>query len=1094
KTFTNMTYAVNIRTAESLSANPDTEIGIIFCYQDESNFYYVSFSSEDNATVLLMRKNGQDIVLARTDIPIIQDYDYISVAVTIIDGVIKVSTEDYNLFHIYNNTFTSGKIGVGVADDAAYFDKVVVCKEVENTCDYYENFNDNNLNGWTALNPLNWYCAFRDYTYVIYLTKSPASAKPDHLGEIITIDHIDAENFTLEFDLKSISMPDGNPNADLAVVWCYIDAKNYYTAIFHRQSGGTKWLRILNDNVTTIRQYPEALLIDQEWHHVKIAALNNYYKIYFDDKLVMDQYDSYLTSGKIGFGSLNDPGWFDNICITGDLGPESISLSTPNGGEVLKAGEMCTINWLADKVINNVMLEYTTDGGASWANIIPSTPQDNQFDWEAPVVNSSKCKVRIQDIDGFPVDESDDFFTIAAPPQTPVLSSPANGATNVSTSPLLSWNAVSGAASYQLQVSTNSGFTSVVFDQSAITATSFPVSGLNNNMTYYWRVNATNAGGTSTWSSAWNFTTVSAPPLPPTLSSPANGATNVHTSLSVIWNAASGATSYGLQVSTNSEFTSFVVDQSAITSTSYPVSGLNNSTTYYWRVNATNDGGTSAWSSVWHFMTSGATNEPPISFEGPDKVAAGAEFTLYIQVGSAAKPVSNLKIVSMEILYTNTSDLDYVSYMIGPFLTDAGAQVIAEDANGKLSASVFKTSGGNSGNGVILRLTFKSLTQTPEGTAFTFTFKEVQAQNANNEIIPLSPLPKTVTIESGVLVWPGDADNSGRVNIFDINPIVANYWGKTGPARPNASYNWAAQSCPPWNPVAATFADCSGEGVISIFDINPVIINFNKTHALNKTAGVEQIAAKSQVLDGPPLTLTPDKTVVAPNEEFWIDVIVGSEQSPVDRLKILSFEMTYDTTKYMDYVAYELGLFLTNSSGQVIPEDENGKISCSVYKTSGSNSGNGVLVRFSFKISETAPENLQIHFNIGQFLANDEDGNIINMTAPDSLTIEIISSAVAQFTQMPQEFVLHQNHPNPFNPSTQIDYELPVQSRINLAIYNVVGQLVEEMTFIEQDAGIHHFTWRPNGESGIYFCRLEAIPLQGESRPFMSTVKMLFTK
>ncbi|MBN1559007.1 hypothetical protein JW998_02065, partial [candidate division KSB1 bacterium] len=287
KTFTNMTYAVNIRTAESLSANPVTEIGIIFCYQNENNFYYVSFSSEDNATVLLVRKNGQDIVLARTDVPVIRDYDYISVAVTVVDGVIKVSTEDYNLFHIYDNTFTSGKIGVGVADDAAYFDKVIVCKEVENTCDYYENFNDNNLNGWTALDPANWICSFKDYTYVLYLTKAPENAQSKHLGEIITLDNVDAENFTLEFDLKSILMPDTKPNADLAVVWCYLDAKNYYAAIFHRQGGETKWVRIVNDNVTTIRQCPEALLIDQEWHHVKITAQSNYYKIYFDDKLVM---------------------------------------------------------------------------------------------------------------------------------------------------------------------------------------------------------------------------------------------------------------------------------------------------------------------------------------------------------------------------------------------------------------------------------------------------------------------------------------------------------------------------------------------------------------------------------------------------------------------------------------------------------------------------------------------------------------------------------------------------------------------------------------------------------------------------------------
>jgi len=45
------------------------------------------------------------------------------------------------------------------------------------------------------------------------------------------------------------------------------------------------------------------------------------------------------------------------------------------------------------------------------------------------------------------------------------------------------------------------------------------------------------------------------------------------------------------------------VNQSGITTTSYALSGLANNTTYYWRVNASNAGGTSAWSSIWNFAT-----------------------------------------------------------------------------------------------------------------------------------------------------------------------------------------------------------------------------------------------------------------------------------------------------------------------------------------------------------------------------------------------------------------------------------------------------------------------------------------------------------
>ena len=100
------------------------------------------------------------------------------------------------------------------------------------------------------------------------------------------------------------------------------------------------------------------------------------------------------------------------------------------------------------------------------------------------------------------------FTTI---PVAPVLLTPANNNTAISTSPTLSWNAASGAASYTLQVSINSSFSSFVYNQSGLTGTSQAVSGLDTATIYYWRVNAANGSGTSGWSSVWQFKTASGP-------------------------------------------------------------------------------------------------------------------------------------------------------------------------------------------------------------------------------------------------------------------------------------------------------------------------------------------------------------------------------------------------------------------------------------------------------------------------------------------------------------------------------------------------------------------------------------------------------
>jgi hypothetical protein len=63
------------------------------------------------------------------------------------------------------------------------------------------------------------------------------------------------------------------------------------------------------------------------------------------------------------------------------------------------------------------------------------------------------------------------------------------------------------AISYTLQVSKNSSFTNLVFNQSGLQYDYQDLTGLTANTTYYWRVSAENNYGTSGWSVAWQFTT-----------------------------------------------------------------------------------------------------------------------------------------------------------------------------------------------------------------------------------------------------------------------------------------------------------------------------------------------------------------------------------------------------------------------------------------------------------------------------------------------------------------------------------------------------------------------------------------------------------
>ncbi|MBU1098765.1 MAG: hypothetical protein KKA84_00050 [Bacteroidetes bacterium] len=89
----------------------------------------------------------------------------------------------------------------------------------------------------------------------------------------------------------------------------------------------------------------------------------------------------------------------------------------------------------------------------------------------------------------------------------------------------------------------------------------------------------------------------------PLLVTPADISTENTTQLTLAWNTSAGAESYLLQVSESNTYVDFVVNQDIGSVSSKEVTGLRDSTTYYWRVNATNKYGTSSWSNTRIFKT-----------------------------------------------------------------------------------------------------------------------------------------------------------------------------------------------------------------------------------------------------------------------------------------------------------------------------------------------------------------------------------------------------------------------------------------------------------------------------------------------------------
>jgi len=197
------------------------------------------------------------------------------------------------------------------------------------------------------------------------------------------------------------------------------------------------------------------------------------------------------------------------------------------------------------------------------------------------------------------------FTTLFRPP-TFNKTSPANGATAVSTTATVRWEAVATATSYEVCANTAptcpaGGWVNVG------NVTSRTQHGLDHGTTYYWQVRAVNASGSidadsGTW---WSFTTIHFAPGAFTKGPPASGAAGVATSPTLFWSESLWAATYQVCVDTTNDGACGTSWTGGVTGRSVSPVGLSPATTYYWQVRAANVDGvtTDADGGAWFSFT-----------------------------------------------------------------------------------------------------------------------------------------------------------------------------------------------------------------------------------------------------------------------------------------------------------------------------------------------------------------------------------------------------------------------------------------------------------------------------------------------------------
>jgi hypothetical protein len=139
--------------------------------------------------------------------------------------------------------------------------------------------------------------------------------------------------------------------------------------------------------------------------------------------------------------------------------PNTITITSPNGGETFEVNSSHTITWITDGTVGDVKIEYSANNGVSWTEIIASTANDGTHPWDIPGLASSYYLVRIYETDGSPVDTSDSVFAVTALPSITITSPQGGMSWEANSSQTITWKTTGNVEPVQIEYSIDNGET-----------------------------------------------------------------------------------------------------------------------------------------------------------------------------------------------------------------------------------------------------------------------------------------------------------------------------------------------------------------------------------------------------------------------------------------------------------------------------------------------------------------------------------------------------------------------------------------------------------------------------------------------------------
>jgi len=269
-------------------------------------------------------------------------------------------------------------------------------------------------------------------------------------------------------------------------------------------------------------------------------------------------------------------------------------------------------------------------------------------------------------------------------------------------------------------------------------------------------------------------------------------------------------------------------------------------------------------------------------------MASSAQVLRFVRTDPAANPtvITATKLFGFDVIADSIAGVTAVSFE----LRYTGAQYVRLAAwkprsLSRQSVYVIDLSDTTSGNGsihigvlsgqpssqpgmdspTVLHLDFVVLPTAPHGALIQFNARSAEAVvgGARPVVVPLQPTPLVLRIHSYVAVYPGDANNDGRVDQRDFS-TVALYLGQgagggalRGYRRQPASTLWEPQLALAWDDEQATYADCDGSGDITLADALVVKVNYDSLRTATELVhGSQGAFVQSPPVGRPSITIT----------------------------------------------------------------------------------------------------------------------------------------------------------------------------------------------------------------------------------------------